>query len=66
MPIEGDRLRVTFEYPDGGRYRSRTCAGDAVEIDRQIGLLPTHVQEAARVAIRRLRDLKLQSPAARQ
>jgi len=59
-PIEGNRLKVTFEYTDSGRIRSMTCAGDAADIDREIEKLPQKVQTLARAAVKRLRDLNLQ------
>jgi len=60
VPMEGNRLKVTFEYTDSGRIRSVTCAGDAADIDREIEKLPQKVQTLARAAVKRLRDLNLQ------
>jgi serine protease Do len=60
VPMEGNRLRVTFEYAESGRIRSVTCAGDAAEIDREIEKLPQKVQTLARAAVKRLRELNLQ------
>ncbi len=60
VPMEGNRLKVTFEYADSGRLRSVTCAGDAAEIDREIEKLPQKVQKLAKAAVQRLRELNLQ------
>jgi PDZ domain len=69
VPMDGNRLKVTFEYTEAGRIRSLTCTGNAEEIDTQLEKLPGKVQKLARVAVKRLRDLKLQeapeSPAPR-
>lgn len=59
-PMEGNRLKVTFEYSDGGRIRSVTCSGDANEIDREIEKMPSKVRDLARAAVQKLRDLNLQ------
>jgi hypothetical protein len=60
VPMEGDRLQVTFEYSELGRIRTVSCAGNANEIDREIAKLPLKVQSMARLAVRQLRDLGLQ------
>lgn len=62
VPMDGNRLKVTFEYADAGRLRTVTCTGDAAAIDTQVERLPQKIQGAARVAVQRLRDLKLQEP----
>ena len=64
VPMDGNRMKVTFEYSDSGKYRSVTCSGNAEEIDGQIGKLPTKVQTLAKVAVDRLRKLELQKPSA--
>jgi len=60
VPMDGDCLRVTFEYSDAGKFRTVTCSGNAEQIDHQIERLPQRVQSLARVAVKRLRDLELQ------
>lgn len=60
VPMDGNRMKVTFEYSEAGKFRTLTCSGDAEQIDTQLGKLPQKVQGLARVAVRRLRDLELQ------
>jgi serine protease Do len=60
VPMEGNRLKVTFEYAELGRIRTVTCAGDVADIDREIEKLPQKVQTLARAAVKRLRELNLQ------
>ena len=60
VPMEGNLLKVTFEYSDAGKFRTVTCSGNAEQIDSQIGKLPFRVQALARLAVKRLRDLDLQ------
>ncbi len=60
VPMDGNRLKVTFEYSDAGKFRTITCSGDAAQIDTQIERLPSRVQTFARLAVKRLRDLELQ------
>lgn len=60
VPMDGNRLKVTFEFPEAGRIRAVTCAGDAAEIDREIEKLPQKVQKLARTAVQRFRELNLQ------
>jgi hypothetical protein len=60
-PMEGNRLKVTFEYSDGGRIHTVTCSGDAADIDREIEQMPHKVQKLARAAVQKLRALNLQS-----
>lgn len=64
VPMDGNRMRVTFEFSDAGKFRSVTCSGNAREIDNQLGKLPRKVQGYARVAVDRLRQLEVQKPAA--
>ena len=63
VPMDGNRMRVTFEFSDAGKFRTVTCAGNAREIDSQLGKLPRKVQGYARVAVDRLRQLEVQKPA---
>ncbi len=65
VPMEGNRLKVTFEFSDSGRIQSVTCTGDAMEIDREIEKLPQKVQKFARAAVQKLRDLNLQKSESR-
>jgi len=60
VPMDGNLLKVTFEYSDAGKFRTVTCSGNAEQIDSQIGKLPFRVQTLARFAVKRLRDLDLQ------
>ncbi|HKB38520.1 MAG TPA: PDZ domain-containing protein [Gemmataceae bacterium] len=60
VPMDGNRLKVTFEYSDAGKFRTVICSGDAEQIDNQIERLPLRVQTFARFAVKRLRDLELQ------
>lgn len=62
VPMEGNRLKVTFEYSEAGRIRSITCAGGPAEIDRELDKLPDSVQKLAREAVQKLRALNLQVP----
>jgi hypothetical protein len=64
VPMDGNRMRVTFEFSDAGKFRTVTCSGNAREIDSQLGKLPRKVQGYARVAVDRLRQLEVQKPAA--
>jgi len=60
VPMDGNLLKVTFEYSEAGKFRTITCSGNAEQIDSQIGKLPFRVQALARLAVKRLRDLDLQ------
>ena len=60
VPMDGNRMRVTFEFSDAGKFRTVTCSGNAREIDNQLGKLPRKVQGYARVAVDRLRQLEVQ------
>jgi hypothetical protein len=60
VPMEGNRMRITFEYSDSGKFRTVTCSGDPEEIDTQVGKLPEKVRPYARLAVRQLRDLDFQ------
>lgn len=60
LPLDGNKLELTFEFYDNGRVRSVPCTGDAEAIDRQIEKLPSHVQPSARIAVERIRKLELQ------
>ncbi len=64
-PLDNNRVKITFEfYQDGtGRLRSVPCVGTPDEIDQQVQQLPPKVQEIARVAVKRIRDLQLQRSA---
>jgi hypothetical protein len=61
VPVEGNRLKVTFEYSESGRIKTVTCSGDVDEIDREVTRLPLNVQALARVAVKQLRKLDLQN-----
>lgn len=60
VPVEGNRLKVTFEYTESGRIKTLTCSGDAGELDREVTRLPQKLQSLARVAVKQLRELDLQ------
>lgn len=60
VPLDRNRIRVTFEYSDLGRIQKVTCAGNAEEIDREVKKLPFKVQSYAEAAVKQLRQLKLQ------
>ena len=60
VPMDGNRMKVTFEYSDAGKFRTVTCAGSAREIDNQLEKLPRRVKGLARVAVDRLRQLEVQ------
>ena len=60
VPMDGNRMKVTFEYSDAGKFRTLTCAGSVGEIDTQVERLPQRVQTLARVAVNRLRQLEIQ------
>ncbi len=62
-PMDGNRMKVTFEfYHEGsGRLRKVTCTGTPDSIDEQVKkLLPTPIQSLADVALKRLRALNFQ------
>jgi hypothetical protein len=61
VPVDGNRLKVTFEYSESGRIKTVTCSGDVEEIDREVTRLPLAVQSLARVAVKQLRKLDLQN-----
>ena len=63
VPMDGNRMKITFEYSDAGKFRTLTCAGNAREIDSHLEKLPRRVQNFARVAVQRLRELEVQKPA---
>jgi hypothetical protein len=66
VPMDGNRMRVTFEFSDAGKFRTVTCSGTTREIDNQLEKLPRKVQSYARVAVDRLRQLEVQKSAPRR
>jgi len=60
VPMDGNRLQITFEYSDLGRLNRVTCSGNAEEIDRAVKKLPLKVQSLAQAAVQQLRRLNLQ------
>jgi hypothetical protein len=60
VPMDGNRMRVTFEFSESGKFRTVTCSGTTREIDSQLEKLPRKVQSYARVAVDRLRQLEVQ------
>jgi len=59
VPMDGNRLQITFEYSELGRIKRVTCAGKPDEIEREIDKLPRRVQSLARVAVLKLREFNL-------
>jgi len=66
VPMDGNRMRVTFEYSEAGKFRSVTCSGNTREIDSQLDKLPRLVRGYARVAVDRLRQLEVQKSTPRR
>lgn len=64
VPMDGNRMRVTFEYYHTGRLKQVTCSGTPDAIDEQVkAKLPDKVQPIAQAAIQRLRELEFQKQA---
>jgi len=63
-PLENNRLQLDIEYYNDaiGRYQSLRCAGAPDEIDTELKKLPAKLQDTARQAVKRVRELGLQKP----
>jgi hypothetical protein len=73
VPLGGNDMKLTIVYyPDGsGKLKTVVCSGSPKEIDSEVQKLPGRVQNVAKNALQRIRDLELQktvppSPAPRR
>jgi hypothetical protein len=62
LPLGKNEIKLTIEYYEEGRLATASCSGDPKKIEQEIEKLPTRrIQEIAKTALSRIRDLNLQT-----